>query len=96
MKTQIVKAFPSKLRSGDFFFEKVRVELFGWGRVISLFVSSLMSKVSFKVLRTSLLNINPRNLQNSASHKTRCTRGDARIFFLYLQNVFVCTKQNLL
>ena len=23
---------------------------------------------------------------------TRCTRGDARSFFLYLQNVFVCTK----
>ena len=28
---------------------------------------------------------------------TRCTRGDASSFFLYLQNVFVhvCTKQNL-
>ena len=31
------------------------------------------------------------------SIKTRCTRGDASSFFLYLQNVFVhvCTKQNL-
>ena len=28
--------------------------------------------------------------------KTRCTRGDARIFFLYSQNVFVCTKRNFL
>ena len=28
--------------------------------------------------------------------KTRCTRGDARSFFLYLQNVFVCTKPNFL
>ena len=27
---------------------------------------------------------------------TRCTRGDARSFFLYSQNVFVCTKQNFL
>ena len=27
---------------------------------------------------------------------TRCTRGDARIFFLYSQNVFVCTKENFL
>ena len=27
---------------------------------------------------------------------TRCTRGDARSFFLYLQNVFVCTKRNFL
>ena len=25
---------------------------------------------------------------------TRCTRGDASSFFLYLQNVFVCIKQN--
>ena len=25
---------------------------------------------------------------------TRCTRGDARSFFLYSQNVFVCTKRN--
>ena len=24
---------------------------------------------------------------------TRCTRGDACSFFLYLQNVFVCTKK---
>ena len=24
---------------------------------------------------------------------TRCTRGDARSFFLYSQNVFVCTKR---
>ena len=31
-------------------------------------------------------------------YNTRCTRGDARSFFLYLQNVFVhvCTKQNFL
>ena len=28
--------------------------------------------------------------------ETRCTRGDARSFFLYLQNVFVCTKRNFL
>ena len=28
--------------------------------------------------------------------KTRCTRGDARSFFLYSQNVFVCTKRNFL
>ena len=27
---------------------------------------------------------------------TRCTRGDARSFFLYLQNVFVCTKENVI
>ena len=27
---------------------------------------------------------------------TRCTRGDARSFFLYSQNVFVCTKRNFL
>ena len=27
---------------------------------------------------------------------TRCTRGDASSFFLYLQNVFVCIKRNFL
>ena len=27
---------------------------------------------------------------------TRCTRGDARSFFLYSQNVCVCTKRNSL
>ena len=27
---------------------------------------------------------------------TRCTRGDARSFFQYSQNVFVCTKRNFL
>ena len=27
---------------------------------------------------------------------TRCTRGDARSFFLYSQNVVVCTKRNFL
>ena len=27
---------------------------------------------------------------------TRCTRGDASSFFLYLQNVFVCIKRNIL
>ena len=27
---------------------------------------------------------------------TRCTRGNARSFLLYLQNVFVCTKRNFL
>ena len=33
----------------------------------------------------------------SLNISTRCTRGDASSFFLYLQNVFVhvCTKQNL-
>ena len=38
-----------------------------------------------------------RNLQSDVIYNTRCTRGDASSFFLYLQNVFVhvCTKQNL-
>ena len=39
-----------------------------------------------------------RNLQSESIYNTRCTRGDASSFFLYLQNVFVhvCTKQNFL
>ena len=39
-----------------------------------------------------------RNLQSDVIYNTRCTRGDASSFFLYLQNVFVhvCTKQNFL
>ena len=38
------------------------------------------------------------NLKSNSIYNTRCTRGDASSFFLYLQNVFVhvCTKQNFL
>ena len=36
------------------------------------------------------------NLKSNSIYNTRCTRGDARSFFLYLQNVFVCTKENVI
>ena len=36
------------------------------------------------------------NLHTVHIHITRCTLGDARSFFLYSQNVFVCTKRNFL
>ena len=36
------------------------------------------------------------NLQSDVIYNTRCTRGDASSFFLYLQNVFVCIKRNFL
>ena len=34
------------------------------------------------------------NLKSNSIYNTRCTRGDASSFFLYLQNVFVCIKRN--
>ena len=39
-----------------------------------------------------------RYLKSNSIYNTRCTRGDASSFFLYLQNVcvHVCTKQNFL
>ena len=36
-----------------------------------------------------------RNLKSNSIYNTRCTRGDASSFFLYLQNVFVCIKRNI-
>ena len=36
------------------------------------------------------------NLKSNSIYNTRCTRGDASSFFLYLQNVFVCIKRNFL
>ena len=36
------------------------------------------------------------NIKSDSICNTRCTRGDARSFFLYSQNVFVCTKRNFL
>ena len=40
--------------------------------------------------------VSQNNLQSDVIYNTRCTRGDASSFFLYLQNVFVCIKQNFL
>ena len=37
-----------------------------------------------------------RYLKSNSIYNTRCTRGDASSFFLYLQNVFVCIKRNFL
>ena len=37
-----------------------------------------------------------RYLKGNSIYNTRCTRGDASSFFLYLQNVFVCIKRNFL
>ena len=35
-------------------------------------------------------------LKSDSIYNTRCTRGDASSFFLYLRNVFVCIKRNFL
>ena len=35
-------------------------------------------------------------LKSDSIYNTRCTRGDASSFFLYLQNVFVCRERNFL
>ena len=37
-----------------------------------------------------------RYLKSNSIYNTRCTRGDASSFFLYLQNVFVHIKRNIL
>ena len=37
-----------------------------------------------------------RKLKSNSIYNTRCTRGDASSFFLYLRNVFVCIKRNFL
>ena len=50
--------------------EIMEVYFFGEGRGVDfLFASILMLKISFKMSHHCMLNINPRNLENGASHK---------------------------
>ena len=46
--------------------------------------------------RSHCHDIDNSNVSKAIAKLTRCTRGDASSFFLYLQNVFVCIKQNFL
>ena len=60
---QFYEIFPDRGDYGGLFF-------FGEGRGVDfLFVSILVLKISFKVSHHCMLNINPRNLENGASHK---------------------------
>ena len=46
--------------------------------------------------RSHCHDIDNSDVSKAVAKLTRCTRGDARSFFLYSQNVFVCTKRNFL